>query len=294
MDHSKSSYAKTIVNNFDPSNSHFLIEHFGFEKTKKQKGAFTGSNLFSLHFITQGSLYLYENGQKVLLHKNTCFLISPEKSISYEPHPKSPATYYWVSVTGCTSNSFFQNIGFNNKKRYILLEPTFAKKVKDAFHKVFLVPTELSKLNYLYMYESLYRIAKYIFLSQYEKNRTILSIPSSYSQSMIQIMQYIQENYTDPELTLLSLSKKMYMHPDYLSTLFKKEAGITFKHYITQKRIHYADFLIHSGETNISLIAEKVGIPDASYFTRIYKKINLITPSQEINKYKKSLNNTSK
>ena len=57
---------------------------------------------------------------------------------------------------------------------------------------------------------------------------------------------------------------------------------MNFKNYLTNKRIHYADILIRQGENNVSVIADKVGFPDASYFTKIYRKINLSTPSSDI------------
>ena len=44
---------------------------------------------------------------------------------------------------------------------------------------------------------------------------------------------YIQENYSDPELSVDTLCKHLHMSPAYFSTVFKKETGQSYVNYLT-------------------------------------------------------------
>lgn len=277
-----------IVNKFDPNNTSFLIDHVGWEKTVADKPESTNIGLFALHFIVRGNLTLFYKNKQYVLSKNTVFLVHPEKSIKYITDPQNPVQYYWYAVSGSSAYQFFKSIGFSDEKIFIPLPELFAKKVRDAFFKALSLSEELRSASHLYMNESFYRIARNIFLSQLNPE-SFLSIPSSVSQTILDIIAYIQEHFTEPTLTLQSIASKFFMNPDYLSNLFKKELGVNFKNYLTQKRVHYADILIRQGESNVEMLAYKVGFLDASYFTKVYKKINLSTPKKEISKQKQKV-----
>ncbi len=277
----------TIVNKFDSSNTSFLIDHYGWERTTPDKPESTNIGLFALHFVAHGSLTLSYKGKTYKLSKNTVFLVQPHKSIKYVTDSNNPARYYWCAVSGSSASNFFKSIGFTEDRIFMTIPENFARKLRDAFFKALSVSKELQAVSHLYMNESLYRIARNIFLSQLSPE-TFLTVPSAVSQTMLDIIAYIQEHFTEPTLTLQSIANHFFMNPDYLSNLFKKELGVNYRSYLIQKRVHYADILIRQGETRVEILAYKTGFPDASYFTKVYKSINLITPKKEILKKRKA------
>jgi len=92
-------------------------------------------------------------------------------------------------------------------------------------------------------------------------------------------MRYIDENYQNA-LTLEDISKAVYLNPCYLSTLFKEDRGMTLTEYTQKKRIDEAKRLMTNTSLKLSIIASRVGIPDHSYFSALFKKITGMTPSQ--------------
>ncbi|MBE5743038.1 MAG: helix-turn-helix transcriptional regulator, partial [Clostridiales bacterium] len=98
---------------------------------------------------------------------------------------------------------------------------------------------------------------------------------------------YIKNHYHEEDLTLTKVAKEIHIHPNYLCSLFKTVIGTSFNAYLTQKRIDQAIVLIRKGMTSVVEIADMVGIPDASYFTKVFKKINVTTPTEEIRKVQK-------
>ena len=76
------------------------------------------------------------------------------------------------------------------------------------------------------------------------------------------------------------LAKIVYLNPDYLTKLFRKQMGVTLGEYILQKRLALAKQLLLNTNLSILDISERVGITDASYFIRTFKKQIGVTPQQ--------------
>ncbi|MBD3288591.1 AraC family transcriptional regulator [candidate division KSB1 bacterium] len=88
---------------------------------------------------------------------------------------------------------------------------------------------------------------------------------------------YIRENYSK-KLTLESVAKKVYISPFYLCHLYKEELNTTFGEYLTRARIDASKRLLRDSSLTLAQIALEVGYPDQSYFTKVFKKIEKVTP----------------
>lgn len=93
-----------------------------------------------------------------------------------------------------------------------------------------------------------------------------------------EVERYIQSHITDT-LTVEELAKIVYLSPDHLTRLFKKQKGQTLIDYITSQRMFLAKELIEKNELSISMISAKVGYGNYSYFTKMFKKYYGKTPS---------------
>lgn len=98
-----------------------------------------------------------------------------------------------------------------------------------------------------------------------------------YSPILQKVINQINLNLTS-DLGLKNLSEMFNISAGYLSTLFKRETGITLTDYVNKKRIEHAIFLLNTTNMQIQAIASYCGIQDINYFTRIFKKFNGITP----------------
>lgn len=90
---------------------------------------------------------------------------------------------------------------------------------------------------------------------------------------------YIDENYQN-SLTLEEVAGYVYLSPYYFSHMFKKEVGMTFVEYLTEKRIKKSQQLLMTTNMSISNIAKSVGYTDANYFSKVFKNITGITPGE--------------
>lgn len=99
------------------------------------------------------------------------------------------------------------------------------------------------------------------------------------NSSFLQMMDYITTHY-QRDISLSDIADSLHLNPNYLSQVFKKEAGITFSKYLTDLRITKAKQLLNSGNVSISEVAMNVGFNDYFYFLKTFKRITGQTPSQ--------------
>lgn len=93
------------------------------------------------------------------------------------------------------------------------------------------------------------------------------------------VKKLIVENLST-ELSREELAKQVFMSPDYLTKLFKKETGMSLSDYIIHKRILLARQLLADTDLSMVEIAQRAGFSYSSYFARIFKKKVGKTPQQ--------------
>lgn len=91
-------------------------------------------------------------------------------------------------------------------------------------------------------------------------------------------VEYMRENYNE-KLTIDDISQAVYLSPCYLSKIFKNELGCTIMEFLTKVRIDEAKKLLRNPRYNVMQVACEIGFDDPSYFTKVFKKIEGVTPS---------------
>lgn len=97
--------------------------------------------------------------------------------------------------------------------------------------------------------------------------------------TFMKLMKYINDNYRG-EISLTGAAQVLHMNSNYVSQLFKKEAGVTFIHYITQKRLEDAKELLVTTQKTLTDIALEVGFNDTFHFIKTFKRFTGMTPGQ--------------
>ncbi|MFC4600537.1 response regulator transcription factor [Cohnella hongkongensis] len=113
-----------------------------------------------------------------------------------------------------------------------------------------------------------------------EKDSSLIRLENNapLSRNVEKMIQYIHENYA-LDLSLDQIAEHVYLHPNYISSLFRKETGITFIHYLHLYRIQKAKQLMTKHqEMSLHQISEKVGYENVRHFFSIFKKYCGVTP----------------
>ena len=98
------------------------------------------------------------------------------------------------------------------------------------------------------------------------------------------VISDIREHYME-DISLTSLSSKYNISMGHLSKMIKDSLKVNFSDYIASLRIQRAKELLRDDRLSIQEIAEIVGYNDYFYFTKVFKRVEGISPS----KYRKSI-----
>ena len=105
------------------------------------------------------------------------------------------------------------------------------------------------------------------------------------SLNILKTLDYIQTNIT-AELSLEHLAALADLSCSQFKLNFKKQLGISPRHYINKQKIEYAKTLLLEG-TSVTETAMTLSFTSSNYFSTVFKKFTSYTPLEYVSKYKK-------
>jgi len=96
---------------------------------------------------------------------------------------------------------------------------------------------------------------------------------------ILKAIEYIKQNYKN-KITLEDVANELNISPHYFSKLFKDEVGETFIDYLTSLRIQKSKELLAENQLSGKEICFEIGYGDPNYFSRNFKRIVGITPTE--------------
>ena len=87
-------------------------------------------------------------------------------------------------------------------------------------------------------------------------------------------------------ISVEEICKTLKYSRSYLSKIFKSASGYTILEYILTQKVREAKKLIRKGSYNFTQISDMLAFDNPHYFSRVFKRITNMTPSE----YKNSVN----
>lgn len=123
----------------------------------------------------------------------------------------------------------------------------------------------------------------YDLVDEVFKQKSIQNYPQ-----LIKVFTFLEDNIKK-EVSLQSAADYSDLSLSYLSRLFKKEFGINFTSYIKMKKVTKSKKLLKKTDLAVAEVAYELGYNESSYFCKVFKAIEGITPTQ----YREKQNNTT-
>lgn len=101
-----------------------------------------------------------------------------------------------------------------------------------------------------------------------------------YAGLIEQAKEYMHMKFSMSDLTLDQVASTVNLSPNYFSSLFNQETGMTFIEYLTDIRMEKAKDYLRCSSKKITEIGSLVGYLDSHYFSYIFKKTQNCTPSE--------------
>lgn len=104
----------------------------------------------------------------------------------------------------------------------------------------------------------------------------------TYKDHVVTNVQKYINSHIEERLTLNDVAAVFGLSSNYLSALFKKTCNIGFSEYITQRKIARAKTLLLEQDMKIYEVADNLGFESAFYFSKVFKKVEGISPREYI------------
>lgn len=159
----------------------------------------------------------------------------------------------------------------------LMLQDTYGltEEVEGRFHTLYATLTSLSSVKAV---DICYRL--FCQVIDERQNSAQNHDLAYFSEYMSMAIAYIDEHLSDEELSLTAVAAKIYLNPVYFGRVFKNNQNMSFKQYVLQRRMELAKRLILEGRESITAVGEKVGIPNRSYFTQVFKQYTGMLPTE--------------
>lgn len=93
------------------------------------------------------------------------------------------------------------------------------------------------------------------------------------------VKSFLDEHYSE-KLSLESVASHFFIDKHYLARLFKEQYGVTLVTYLQQVRITHAKRMLRFTDKSIEEIGLECGIGELNYFSRVFKKLEGVSPSE--------------
>ena len=233
-----------------------------------------GSYLIKLTLSGQGLLRY--GTQEYCLNPDDLFFIDCKNWQHYGTDPDHGSwRVLWVYFNGVTAESYYKLFLNYTGGRNMLSVPS-----GSAVHSL------MQALLHLYDVDQIDHLATDIRCSGLltQLLTELIALAASHQAVTLppivqRIRNYLAENYTR-RITLEELSAQFFLNPSYLQKLFKRYTNQSPTDYLICLRIAKAKELIRTTQMPFSEIAFSVGIESYSYFIRLFKKHEGMTPKE--------------
>lgn len=221
-------------------------------------------------YCTKGSGTLLLDGNEISIPPYTAIFLP-----AFYPHEYFPDEdvwdIHWVVPAGFAVNETLEHFGLTKPGVFELKE---IKMLEHTFRKMH----EAIRADSVY---GNYKASGYLYDFLIEFYRLISSGGTSFTPSpaLMKALDYINFNYASP-ISMEQLCNVSGVTKQYLCLLFRNTLNSRPMEYIAKRRIQAAKELLTGSGKTIEEIAEETGFCTASYFCKLFKRYEGITPTR--------------
>lgn len=260
-----------MIHNPDYNKDELICINNGYKPSDLHSWGPGVRDIYALHYVISGKGYLKTNNKIFTINAGESFIIYPKMEVYYYPDSQDPWEYIWIDFKGnealrlLTLTNFSVNTP-NGPAFPINLEPYF-HIIEDVESKPFLIERSNARLRLLLSY----------YLEYYPKENIILK--TDYVELA---KEYIENNYWKATLTVSNIVDFVKIERSYLFRLFKEATGKSVLQYLADYRIECACDLLGGSKLSIKSVAYSVGYQDQLYFSKVFKKITSMSPTEYV------------
>lgn len=265
----KHSYKNTLRENLS-----LTVYNTGYQKCERENSWGPAvRDHYLIHYIESGKGRFTCGDTPYLLGEGDLFCIFPGQIASYIADDEQPWEYFWVGFNGTEAKRLMELTDFSKQT------PVLHHKKDERLKQLLLDIYQHSggqPLNDCQMAGSLYLFLAELIQIRESSHPVIQRHYSSYLEGG---MRYIQYNYSD-NISVEDIAQYVGISRSHLYRIFRENTGLSPNEYLSNYRINEACSLLRKGKLSINQVASSVGYTDALYFSRVFRKLKGVSPSQ--------------
>ncbi|MFH5187262.1 AraC family transcriptional regulator [Paenibacillus sp. TAB 01] len=242
---------------------------------------------YKIHYIHSGK-GMYRTPEKThTLTQGQGFLICPDVLSFYQADAHEPWTYSWVAFKGTNADSYLQRACLTSE------QPVFRTAQQETIALCFQQMFQASlmpKSRDLRLLGSLYQFLS-ILIEDASPSRELEAYAEGADRQQLYVakaVEFIETNYSR-SMSIAELADQVGLERKYLTKLFKSRTGLSPQLYVIHYRIGKACEWLADPLLSVAEIAYSVGYKDPLLFSKMFKKMKGLSPSE----YRRSLSASS-
>lgn len=250
------------------------IQEVGYlEATKPHKS--TRNKLISYLFfiVLSGSGVLSYEGELHELHEGDCVFIDCKKGYYHETS-NDLWKLAWIHFNGPSLPNIYDK--YLERGGLPVFHPVGVSSYERIISNLYNIASDNSYVKDMNINENLSSLLTKLMEDSWRETG---EIQSTKKQNLLEINNYLNEHFAE-KISLDELSNAFYVNKFYLTRIYKEQFGVSINTYLTQIRITKAKQLLRFTDDSIESIGESTGLGAITYFSRTFRKIEGVAPTE--------------
>jgi AraC family transcriptional regulator of arabinose operon len=265
-----------IYNSVHPFGQRIELDLCFFGREECIPGHFWGPGIrdqYIFHYVHSGKGIMKIGEHTYPVSKGQGFLICPNSIVYYKADDDDPWTYSWVGFQGLYAKAYLE------RAQLSYTQPIFNSGGNPWFERFLERMVEAKQLprnSDVKLQSILYRFFAEMIASTPETKE--IPTPTHSKEAYIRrAIEYLEIHFSQ-KISVLDIAQYVGLDRTYLSSLFKEKLGHSLQIYLLQFRMNRACELLKNMELTIGDISRSVGYTDPLLFSKMFKKINKLSP----------------
>lgn len=239
-----------------------------------------GRSDFQLLYIAAGKAHFHFDGKEEIVTAGHMVLYRPKEPQKYEYYGEDQTEVYWVHFTGSDVTNILRSYGLTKDKHvfYCGSGLEYQNHFRAMIQELQMCKDDYEEMLVILFKQILIKLHRYFNTTSKVDNRQI-------AEEIDKATLYFAEHYNE-EICIEDYAQKHHMSTSWFIRNFKQYTGSTPMQYILSIRIYNAEALLQNEQYNVTEISNIVGYDNPLYFSRIFKKVKGLSPSE----YRKNIN----
>ena len=229
---------------------------------------------FQLLYIASGKAHFHFDNEERIVTAGHMVLYRPKEPQKYEYYGEDKTQVYWVHFTGGNVTNILRSYGLTDDKKvfYCGSSLDYQNLFRTMIYELQMCKENYAEMLEMYLKQIFIMLQRYFISASHTDNARVV-------EEIDKATAYFNEHYSE-DISIDEYAENNYFSVSWFIRNFKQCTGSTPMQYILSKRIYNAEVLLQNPSYNVTEISRIVGYDNPLYFSRIFKKVKGLSPSE--------------